>query len=120
MSKKENNKTKSSELNSIFEILAEDVASGKVTIDDLENLHKSKSCLCPVCTINRIQNNLVDLLDDLEYVKYFFIDDEEDEEEETEDEEEVEEDNATEEDILVSQIREGIQALNALLEENLK
>lgn len=73
MSKKDN------KMPEILEQIFDDIEKGRITEEDLKELHERNSCLCPVCTIEHMQKTLCNLCGDLEYLKTFFIDDEDDE-----------------------------------------
>lgn len=72
----------------MIDILIEDIKEGRITEEDIFNLHKEKSCLCPICTIESIQHNLYDIADRLDYLRTFFESDDDEEEEDFEDDEE--------------------------------
>ena len=73
MSKKDN------KMPEILEQIFDDIEKGRITEEDLKELHERNSCLCPVCTIEHMQKTLCNLCGDLEDLKTFFIDDEDDE-----------------------------------------
>lgn len=73
MSKKDN------KMPEILEQIFDDIEKGRITEEDLKELHERNSCLCPVCTIEHMQKTLCNLCGELEYLKTFFIDDEDDE-----------------------------------------
>ena len=73
MSKKDN------KMPEILEQIFDDIEKGRITEEDLKELHERNSCLCPVCTIEHVQKTLCNLCGELEYLKTFFIDDEDDE-----------------------------------------
>lgn len=70
MSKKDN------KMPEILEQIFDDIEKGRITEEDLKELHERNSCLCPVCTIEHIQKALCNLCGELEYLKTFFVDDE--------------------------------------------
>lgn len=70
MSKKDN------KMPEILEQIFDDIEKGRITEEDLKELHERNSCLCPVCTIEHIQKTLCNLCGELEYLKTFFVDDE--------------------------------------------
>ena len=66
----------------ILEQIFDDIEKGRITEEDLKELHERNSCLCPVCTIEHIQKTLCNLCGELEYLKTFFVDDEDFEDDE--------------------------------------
>lgn len=93
----------------IIDLVVEDIKAGRITEEDLLELHEKNSCLCPVCTIEHMQKTLCLLCGDLEYLKTFFVDEDDEDDDCCDcDEDDCDCDCCDEEDEKVNEILDGL------------